>query len=222
MSGQPGDSSTDTGPAVVLEEHDSVAVVRLNRPAGRNPLSSNTLDELERTLDALAARAALRAIIFTGAGGAFASGANIRELAALTAEEARDFARRGQRVMGKVAGSRRLTVAAVDGYCMGGGLDLALSCDLRVASPRSVFAHPGARLGVITGWGGTQRLARLVGEARAFELFLTARRLTAAEAFSWGLVNRLAEDPLAGALELAASFDKLGEAATSDQQRGGH
>ena len=216
MSEQPEDSSTDPGPAVVLEERGSVAVVRFNRPAERNPLSSPTLDELERTLDALAARADLRAIIFAGAGGAFAAGANIRELAALTAGEARAFARRGQRVMGKAADARQLTVAAVDGYCMGGGLDLALSCDLRVASPRSVFAHPGARLGVITGWGGTQRLARLVGEARAFEMFLTARRLTAAEAHSWGLVNRLAEDPAGCALALAANFDKFDWAAAVD------
>lgn len=217
MSEQPGDSSNDAGAAVLLEERGSVAVVRFNRPAERNPLSSSTLDELERTLDALAARAGdLRAIIFAGRGGAFASGANIRELAALDATEAREFARRGQRVMGKVAGAARLTVAAVDGYCMGGGLDLALSCDLRVASPRSVFAHPGARLGVITGWGGTQRLARLVGEARAFELFLTARRLSAAEAYAWGLVNRLAGDALEGALALAAACDKPGKAAAVD------
>lgn len=217
MSVQPEDSSADSGAAVVLEERGSVAVVRFDRPAERNPLSSNTLDELERTLDSLAARDGdLRAIILTGAGGAFASGANIRELAALDSGEAREFARRGQRVMAKVANAAPLTVAAVDGYCMGGGLDLAMSCDLRVASPRSVFAHPGARLGVITGWGGTQRLARLVGAARAFELFLTARRLTAAEAFAWGLVNRLAEDPLASALELAAASDKSDKAAAVD------
>lgn len=212
MSEQPEDSPhTGTAPAVVLEERGPVAVVRLDRPAERNPLSSTTLDELERTLDALAARANLRAIILTGSGGAFASGANIRELAALDVTDAREFARRGQRVLRKVADAPQLTVAAVDGYCMGGGLDLALSCDLRVASPRSVFAHPGARLGVITGWGGTQRLARTVGEARAFEMFLTARRLTAAEAFDAGLVNRLAEDALGCALEVAAAFDKKGD-----------
>jgi enoyl-CoA hydratase/carnithine racemase len=216
VSEPPEVSDTRTAPAVVLEERGHFAIVRFDRPAERNPLSSTTLDELERTLDALAARAGLRAIIFTGSGGAFASGANIRELAALNVDEACEFARRGQRVMRKVADAAQVTVAAVDGYCMGGGLDLALSCRLRVASSRSAFAHPGARLGVITGWGGTQRLARLVGHARAFELFLTARRLTAAEAFSWGLVNRLAEDPLACALELAAAFDNFDEVAATD------
>ena len=209
MSEHPEDSSSGTAPAVACEEGGPVAVVRFDRPAERNPLSSSTLDELETRLDALSARAGdLRAIIFTGRGGAFASGADIRELAALDVTDAREFARRGQRVMRKIAGAPQLTVAAVDGYCMGGGLDLALSCDLRVASPSSIFAHPGARLGVITGWGGTQRLARLVGEARAFELFLTARRLTAGEAFSWGLVNRVGDPALETAVELAAELSK--------------
>jgi len=220
VSEHPG-VSTQSDSAVVLEERGSVAIVRFDRPAERNALSSSTLDELERTLDALAVRANLRAIIFTGSGGAFASGANIRELAALTPDAAHEFARRGQRVMQEVSGAPQLTVAAVDGYCMGGGLDLALSCDLRVASPRSVFAHPGARLGVITGWGGTQRLARLVGKARAFEMFLTARWLTAGEAFSWGLVNRLAEDPLECAVGLVAAFEKFGKAAAFDKKGDG-
>ena len=208
MSEQPEDSPDRRGPAVVLEERGPAALVRFNRPAERNPLSSPTLDELERILDLLAAGANTRAIILTGSGGAFASGANIRELAALEVAGAREFARRGQRVMRKIADATQLTVAAVDGYCMGGGLDLALACDLRVASTRSVFAHPGARLGVITGWGGTQRLARLLGEARAFEMFLTARRLTAAEAFSWGLINRVGEPVVESALELLAGLAK--------------
>jgi enoyl-CoA hydratase len=209
VSERPEALITRNSAAVVLEERGPVAVVRFDRPAERNPLSSSTLDELERTVDALATRAPhVRAIIFTGAGGAFASGADIRELAALTPDAAQEFARRGQRVMGKVAGAAQLTVAVVDGYCMGGGLDLALSCDLRVASPRSVFAHPGARLGVITGWGGTQRLARLIGDARAFELFMTARRLTAAEAFEWGLVNLLSDVPLERAVEMALAADR--------------
>jgi enoyl-CoA hydratase len=208
VSEQPEDSPDRRGPAVVLEERGPAALVRFNRPAERNPLSSPTLDELERILDLLAAGANTRAIILTGSGGAFASGANIRELAALEVAGAREFARRGQRVMRKIADATQLTVAAVDGYCMGGGLDLALACDLRVASTRSVFAHPGARLGVITGWGGTQRLARLLGEARAFEMFLTARRLTAAEAFSWGLINRVGEPVVESALELLAGLAK--------------
>lgn len=192
--------------AVVVEEHDALAVVRLDRPAQRNPLSTPTLEELESIVSTLAARADLRAIVFTGAGDVFASGANIRELQRLTPDSARAFALRGQRLMQKIADAPQLTVAAVNGYCMGGGLDLALACDLRVASPSAVFAHPGARLGIITGWGGTQRLPRIVGATRALEIFATARRLTSGEAFEIGLVNRVGSPVIDSAIELARSL----------------
>jgi enoyl-CoA hydratase len=135
---------------------------------------------------------------------AFASGANIRELRALTSETAREFALRGQQIMQRIADSQHLTIAAVNGYCMGGGLDLALACDLRCASPSAVFAHPGARLGIITGWSGTQRLAQLIGLARAFEMFLTARMVSGEEALEMGLVNRLGENALDCALEISS------------------
>ncbi|MCA1555613.1 MAG: enoyl-CoA hydratase/isomerase family protein [Acidobacteria bacterium] len=141
--------------AFVVEERGSHAVIRLNRPAERNSLSVATLVELDAIVFALSARTDISTIIFTGTGDAFASGANIRELRALTSETAREFALRGQRLMQKIADSPQLAIAAVNGYCMGGGLDLALACDLRCASPSAVFAHPGARLGIITGWGGT-------------------------------------------------------------------
>jgi enoyl-CoA hydratase len=192
--------------AVVVEELDALAVVRLDRPAQRNPLSVSTLEELESAVSTLAARADLRAIVFTGAGDVFASGANIRELRQLTPDSAREFALRGQRLMQKIADAPQLTVAAVNGYCMGGGLDLALACDLRVASPSAVFAHPGARLGIITGWGGTQRLPRIVGATRALEMFATARRLTSSEAYEIGLVNRIGDPALDSAIELARSL----------------
>jgi enoyl-CoA hydratase len=189
--------------AVVIEERDSLAVVRLNRSAERNPLSVSTLAEIESAVARLSARTDLRAIIFTGANDVFASGANIRELQQLTPDTAHEFARRGQRLMQMIADAPQLTVAAVNGYCMGGGLDLALACDLRVASPSATFAHPGARLGIITGWGGTQRLPRLIGATRALEMFATAKRLTSAEAFEIGLVNRLGTPALDCAIELA-------------------
>jgi enoyl-CoA hydratase len=198
-------------PAVVCEERGPVAVIRLNRPAERNPLSVSTLAELERLFSALTARDELRAVIFTGAGDVFASGADIRELGGLTPELARVLAARGQNLFQRISDARPLTVAAVNGYCFGGGLDLALSCDLRVASPRALFAHPGARLGIITGWGGTQRLPRLIGAPRALEMFTTGRRLTAGEALEWGLACGVAEDVLELALSLAeASHLKRG------------
>jgi enoyl-CoA hydratase/carnithine racemase len=194
----------ETTNALAVEEHDRVAVVRFNRSAARNPLSSATLDELEMIVAALVARADIGALVFTGTGDVFASGADIREMRALTPAAALAFARRGQRLMGRIAAAPQLTVAAVNGYCMGGGLDLALACRLRCAAPAAVFAHPGARLGVITGWGGTQRLPRLIGQARALEIFLTARRVTSDEALAVGLVSRVAAPVLDCARELAA------------------
>jgi len=200
----------DATAAIVVERRDRVAIVRFNRPAERNPLSDSTLDELDEIISALAAGANLSAIIFTGADGVFASGADIRELQTLAPSAALDFSRRGQRLMQKIADAPQLTVAAVDGYCMGGGLDLALACDVRVASARSTFAHPGSRLGIITGWGGTQRLPRLVGPARALEMFLTARRVTGAEAFEMGLVQSLSDSPLERAVEIALARTRPG------------
>ena len=197
------EAQADETRPVVLEERESIAVIRLNRHAERNPLSVATLEALDELVSALSARTDISHIIFTGTGDVFASGANIRELRALTPETAREFARRGQRLMQRIAGAPQLTTAAVNGYCMGGGLDLALACRLRCASPAAVFAHPGARLGIITGWGGTQRLPRLIGEARALEMFATARRVTADEAFEIGLVNRVGEPVLECAFALA-------------------
>ncbi|PYS83878.1 MAG: hypothetical protein DMF67_07395 [Acidobacteria bacterium] len=191
-------------PPVIVEERDALAVIRINRPAQRNSLSVATLDELEHAFARLTQDERIRAIIFTGTGDVFASGADIRELRALTPDAAREFAARGQRLFNLIADARPLTVAAVNGYCMGGGLDLALACRVRVASPRAVFAHPGARLGIITGWGGTQRLPQLVGTARAIELFTTARRVNADEALEIGLASRVHADALACALELAS------------------
>ena len=188
---------------LVVEERDAHVVIRLNRPAERNPLSVAVLAELEACVSALVARPGISTIIFTGTNDSFASGANIRELGALTPAAAREFARRGQRLMQRIADAPQLTIAAVNGYCMGGGLDLALSCRLRCSAPSAVFAHPGARLGIITGWGGTQRLPRLVGQARALEMFATARRLTSAEAFEMGLVNRVGDPVLECAFSLA-------------------
>jgi enoyl-CoA hydratase/carnithine racemase len=180
-----------------------IAIVRINRPAERNSLSVATLEKLDTTVSALTASKEITAIIFTGTHDVFASGANIRELQSLTALEAREFAARGQQLFQKISDASQLTIAAINGYCMGGGLDLALSCDLRCASFGTVFAHPGSRLGIITGWGGTQRLPRLIGTARALEMFVTAKRIGSAEALEIGLVSRRGEPVLECAIELA-------------------
>jgi enoyl-CoA hydratase len=195
MSGAP--------PPVVVEERGALAVLRIDRPEQRNSLSISTLSNLDEAFSSLSARADINAFIFTGTNDVFASGADIRELQTLTPDSARAFAERGQHLFQRIAAARQLTIAAVNGYCMGGGLDLALACRLRVASHAAVFAHPGARLGIITGWGGTQRLPKLIGAARALEMFTTARRLSADEALEFGLVSHIHADALACALELA-------------------
>ena len=200
-----GDDDAPPPPVLVEERGAGVAVLRINRPAQRNSLSVATLSSLETAYATLSAREDISAVVFTGTGDVFASGADIRELRTLTPDTARAFAVRGQTFFQQIADARQLTVAAVNGYCMGGGLDLALACRVRVASHGAVFAHPGARLGIITGWGGTQRLPRLVGAARAIEMFTTARRLSADEALEFGLVSRVHADALACALELTAS-----------------
>ena len=195
-------NTTEESRPIVVEERDALAVIRINRPAERNSLSVATLEELDAILSALLPRTAVSSIIFTGTDDLFASGANIRELRELTPATAREFAQRGQRLFQKIADAWQLTIASINGYCLGGGLDLALSCQLRCASTDAVFAHPGARLGIITGWGGTQRLSRLVGAERALEMFVTMRRLSAFEAYEIGLVDRLGESALGCALEI--------------------
>jgi enoyl-CoA hydratase len=190
--------------AIVTEISGSIAIVRLNQPAQRNPLSRNTLHELSRTTSALLVRTELQTLVFTGTGDTFASGANIRELAQLNPETALEFSRLGQGLFQSIANASQVTIAAINGYCMGGGLDLALACDVRVASASAIFSHPGARLGIITGWGGTQRLPQIIGRARALEFFLTARRYTSRQALALGLVTQVGDPVISLALRSAA------------------
>jgi enoyl-CoA hydratase/carnithine racemase len=208
------DAASRVAPVVLLAR-PPLAIIRLNRPAERNPLSISTLNQLDSIMSALLERTDIKAIIFTGTGDVFASGANIRELSQLAPASAREYARRGQLLFNKIDGARQLTIAAVNGYCMGGGLDLALACDLRYASRDAQFAHPGARLGIITGWGGTQRLPRLLGMSRALEILLTARRVTGSEALEIGLVNQVHDPVLDYACRIAAEHNSVATTAGS-------
>ncbi|MBA2339253.1 MAG: enoyl-CoA hydratase/isomerase family protein [Pyrinomonadaceae bacterium] len=194
--------SEDSLAPLLVEAHVATVVIRINRPPKRNALSQTSLEALDDIVSQLVKQTDVRAIIFTGTADVFASGADIRELQALDAAKAREFAECGQRLFQKIADAPQLTIAAINGPCMGGGLDLALACDMRVASSNAIFAHPGANLGIITGWGGTQRLPRLVGRARALEMFFTARRLTSLEALEWNLIDRISDPALEGALEI--------------------
>jgi enoyl-CoA hydratase len=189
--------------AIIAEVNHSVAILRFNRPIKRNPLSLSTLQELKSTLSALLPRDDIEAIIFTGSNDVFASGADIRELAQLNPESALEFSRFGQGLFQSIADARQITIAAINGYCMGGALDLALACDIRIAARAAVFSHPGGKLGIITGWGGTQRLPRIIGRARATELFVTTGRYSSDAALEMGLVSRVADPVLDVAVEEA-------------------
>jgi enoyl-CoA hydratase len=185
------------------ERRGNSLVIILTRPEIRNPLSVAVLDLLSDLLAEL--DEGIGGLIFTGTGGAFASGADLREIADLTTEEAEGFAMRGQALMATVSALTQMTIAAVNGYCFGGALDLAMACDRRVASSSAKFAHPGAGLGIITGWGGTQRLPRLVGTANALEMFFTASPIDAERALKIGLIDEIADEAVERSLAIAAA-----------------
>jgi enoyl-CoA hydratase/carnithine racemase len=184
------------------ELRGSAAVLRLVSDDGTNRLTRARVEAVTAAVEELAAHPPARLVI-AGNARFFSAGADLNEIAALSGAEAFRFAQIGQRLMAAVAGFPTPTIAVIQGYCMGGGLDLALACDHRIASPHALFGHRGAALGLITGWGGTQRLPRLVGKARALQMFLAAEKLHAPQALQVGLVDVIAEDPLAAALEAA-------------------
>ena len=181
--------------ALIVENFAKSRIIKFNRPEIRSPLSIFVLERLNAILDEITADSGIETIIFTGAGDVFASGADLREIAGTTKEWAREFALRGQNLMSKIASANQTTIAAINGFCFGGALDLALACDRRIAAPNAQFSHPGVNLGIITGWGGTQRLPRLIGEASALEMFLTAKIVDANEALRIGLIDEIAENP---------------------------
>lgn len=189
--------------SLITELNASVAIIRFNLPAARNPLPITTLNELRTSFSTMAADSNVEAIIFTGTDHVFASGADIRELTTLDSTFALEFSKTGQELFQTIACARQVTIAAVNGYCMGGALDLALACDIRLASANAVFAHPGARLGIITGWGGTQRLPRIIGKARTLEFFATSRRVSSQEALQFGLITQIHDPVLESALGMA-------------------
>lgn len=182
--------------AILTEKIDRNLIIRFNRPEIRSPLSIFVLEKLHRIIDETETNETIETVIFTGADDVFASGADLREIARVTGASAREFALGGQTLMNKIANLEQFTIAAINGFCFGGALDLALACDKRIASPNALFSHPGADLGIMTGWGGTQRLPRLIGEAKALEMFMTAKRVSANEALQIGLVNQISENPL--------------------------
>lgn len=176
---------------ILFEVADSgIAVVTIDRPEKRNALSSAVMAELSEAFDRIAADAAIRAAVITGKGEkAFVAGADINELAELTPAAMREFALRGRAVFRKLETLGKPVAAAVNGAALGGGLELAMACTVRFASENALLGQPEVKLGVIPGYGGTQRLPRLVGRGRALELLLSGEAISAGEAFRIGLVN---------------------------------
>jgi enoyl-CoA hydratase len=189
------------GEFCAIEWHDSMAILRMISDDATNRLSIARVRALTHAVTLLAAQKPSKLII-TGNTHFFSAGADLHEIATLTGPEALGFARIGQQLMNAVAGFPASTVAAIHGYCMGGGLDLALACERRIAGTHAIFGHRGAALGLITGWGGTQRLPRIVGKSRAIEMFITAEKLNAKRALAFGLVDAVVEDSIAAAMAL--------------------
>lgn len=181
---------------------DRVATITVNRPDKLNALNEGTLAELEAAINDAVNQTTVGGIILTGAGRAFVAGADISELATQTPIEAKRRALRGQAVFSKFERSPKPTIAAVNGFALGGGCELAMACHVRIASEQAKFGQPEVKLGLCAGYGGTQRLARLVGRGRALQLLLTGETIDAQEAYRIGLVNRIvAPEQLVAAAE---------------------
>jgi enoyl-CoA hydratase len=188
-----------------IEPRASVLILRLDSPDDFPRLTRAVLGALAAALQGAILDASVSALVITGTEKCFAAGADLEEVAALTPLEALRFSALGQSLTRRVENSAKPVIAAIRGYCLGGGFDLAMACHLRVAASDARFAHPGGSLGILTGWGGTQRLPRLVGRARAMELLASDRSISAQEALAWKLVNRVTppEETMAAALLLA-------------------
>jgi enoyl-CoA hydratase len=190
-----------------IEDRDGVRWITVDRPAKLNALNALVISELENAITEAAAGETVRALVITGAGEkAFVAGADIAEFTGLSAEAACEVSRRGQRLFDAISAMRKPVIAAVNGFALGGGCELAMACHVRVASTAARFGQPEVKLGMIPGYGGTQRLPRLVGRGRALELLLTGGMIDAATAQAWGLVNRVVDSG-----ELHATAQKLAQ-----------
>lgn len=193
-------------PAVDLctvERRENASVLRLCGDETNRLARARVLAVTEAVVR-LSAEPSPKPLILTGNEHFFSAGADLNEISGLTGPAAYDFAAMGQRLMNAIAKFPALTCAAIYGYCMGGGLDLALACRCRIAHPHAVFGHRGAALGLITGWGGTQRLPRLVGKARALEMFAAAEKLHAQHALEIGLIDAISAEPVTECIKRTA------------------
>ena len=179
-------------PNILLEHCETVATLTINRPEKLNILSLETLLELRQSIKGLLDNSEVRVVIITGAGEkAFVAGADVSEMVRFDPYEAKEFAELGQDTFDLIENGGKPFVAAVNGYALGGGCELSLACSIRVAAENAVFGQPEIKLGIITGWGGSHRLVRLLGTSRTLELCLLGEQLNADKALDWGLVSRV-------------------------------
>ncbi|NLK95902.1 MAG: short-chain-enoyl-CoA hydratase [Clostridiales bacterium] len=190
---------------VILEKDSNLAVVTINRPKALNALNSDTLKDLDTVIDDLEKDNDIYAVIITGAGEkSFVAGADIAEMKDLNEEQGREFGTLGNKVFRRLENLNKPTIAAISGFALGGGCELAMACDIRIASEKAKFAQPEAGLGITPGFGGTQRLARIVGIGKAKEMIYTCDMIKADEALRIGLVNKVV--PLENLLDEASAM----------------
>ncbi len=193
---------------ITYEVEGQIGIITINRPKALNALNSAVLDELDKTLDAVD-QEAIRCLILTGAGEkSFVAGADIGEMSTLTKAEGEAFGKKGNDVFRKLETFPIPVIAAVNGFALGGGCEISMSCDIRICSENAVFGQPEAGLGITPGFGGTQRLARIVGTGKAKEMIYGARNIKAEEAYRIGLVNNVypAEELMPAAKKLASTI----------------
>lgn len=178
---------------IEVKVEDRIAIVKMNRPKALNALNSDTLNELVSIFDTLKEDDSVLGVIVTGEGKGFVAGADIVQMQPYKSIEGRSYADFAQGVFNKIEGLEKPVIAAVNGYALGGGSELALSCDIRIASTKAVFGQPEVGLGIIPCFGGTQRLPRLIGSGMAKEMIFTGRQVKSEEALAIGLVNKVVE-----------------------------
>ncbi|MBR4437794.1 MAG: short-chain-enoyl-CoA hydratase [Bacteroidales bacterium] len=178
---------------LIIEKEGNICTVKINNPQSMNALNSETLSELDDAFTQIEKDEQVRVVILTGEGRAFVAGADISQMSTMNALEGKEFGVQGSKVFRKIENLSKPTIAAINGFALGGGCELALSCDIRVASAKAKIGQPEVGLGITPGFSGTQRLPRIVGEGVAKEIIFTAKAIVADEALRIGLVNRVVE-----------------------------
>lgn len=197
-------------------DDNGIANLTINRPKKLNALNNQVLDELDSALESIEADSSVKAVLLQGAGEkAFVAGADIGELSNLDGKAGKAASEKGQRIFNRIEQSAKPVIAVIDGYALGGGAELAMAAHIRIASPAAVIGLPEVTLGLIPGYGGTQRLSSLVGKAKAYEMILTGKPIKADEALKIGLVNKVSEDAADEAKSILNTILKNGPVAVS-------